>query len=159
MSVPSHWIFSVLCLADTWRARFLYYWKYWITTTFKPSLSFSSPLPKRHRKLEMDICNIPPLTLLVLRLLLIKGTRMQKIVKVFSTLSYWYSSESSCWILSDEYPCARVSDSFRLFSHYFVRTKLATSSIRANWLISVLYWSKDWSCIGAPRPEFCLLIV
>ena len=40
------------------------------------------------------------------------------------------SIKSSCWVLSDEYPLARYSVIFQLFSHQFLLTKLATSSTR-----------------------------
>ena len=45
-----------------------------------------------------------------------------------------YSLESSCGVISDEYPCARVSDFFLGFLHYLVLAKLATGSIRVNHL-------------------------
>ena len=43
----------------------------------------------------------------------------------------WYSFDSSCWELSDEYPFARVLI-FKAFLCHFVLAKLATSSIRVN---------------------------
>ena len=36
-------------------------------------------------------------------------TRKQRFLKNIWTLSCWYSLKSSHWVLSDEYPCARVS--------------------------------------------------
>ena len=63
----------------------------------------------------------------------IEGTRTQKILKIISILSCWYSLESPHWVLSDEYPFARVSVIFQLFSHYFVMAKLATSIERVKW--------------------------
>ena len=58
---------------------------------------------------------------------LIKGTSMQKFFKPIQTLPSWYSLESSCWVLSDEYSFARVSVIFQVFSHHFPLTKLANS--------------------------------
>ena len=40
--------------------------------------------------------------------------------------------DSSHWVLSDEYPYARVPVIFQGFLHHFVLAKLATSSIRVN---------------------------
>ena len=48
------------------------------------------------------------LTLLMLRLFSVQCTRLQKITKVIVTMSSGYSYESSHWVLSDEYPFARV---------------------------------------------------
>ena len=62
----------------------------------------------------------------------IQSTRMQRFLKTIETLSCWYSLESSHWVLSDEYPFARVSVIFQFFLHHFVLAKLATSSIRVN---------------------------
>ena len=42
-------------------------------------------------------------------------TKKQKIMKIILTLSYWYSLNSSCWVLSDEYPSARVSVIIHVF--------------------------------------------
>ena len=39
---------------------------------------------------------------------------------------------AKCWVLLDEYPCARVSVIFQGFLHHFVLAKLATSSIRVK---------------------------
>ena len=39
----------------------------------------------------------------------IQSTRTQIFLKIIKTLSCWYSLESSWWVLSDEYPFARVS--------------------------------------------------
>ena len=52
----------------------------------------------------------------------------QNILKTIRTLSCWYSLESSRWVLSDEYPFARVSV-ISVFLHHFELVKLATSSI------------------------------
>ena len=41
------------------------------------------------------------------------STRMQRFLKTILTLSCWYSLESSHWVLSDEYPYARVSVIFQ----------------------------------------------
>ena len=62
----------------------------------------------------------------------IQSTRMQRFLKTILTLSCWYSLESSHWVLSDEYPFARVSVIFQVFSHNFVLVKLAFSSIRVK---------------------------
>ena len=52
-------------------------------------------------------------------------------------------------MLSDGYPCARVSVIFRVFLHLFVLAKLATSSIRVN--ISSRVWLhktyKGYDCL------------
>ena len=39
----------------------------------------------------------------------IQSARMKIFLKTILTLSCWYSLDSSCWILSDEYPFARLS--------------------------------------------------
>ena len=57
---------------------------------------------------------------------------MQRFLKNIWTLSCWYSLESSCWVLSDEYPFARVSVIFQVSASFFVLAKLATSSVRVN---------------------------
>ena len=62
---------------------------------------------------------------------LAQNTRMQRILKTILTLSYWYPLESFRWILSDEYPGARVCH-FSVFLYPFVLAKLATGSIRVN---------------------------
>ena len=46
---------------------------------------------------------------------LVQGRKMPKVLKTIETLSFWYSLESSRWVLSDEYPYARVSVIFQLF--------------------------------------------
>ena len=46
----------------------------------------------------------------------VKGTRLQKILKAFWTMSCWYSLESSCWAQSDECPFPWVSV---IFSDFF----------------------------------------
>ena len=56
-----------------------------------------------------------PLTLSMLRLLSSKILKKQKSLKTIQTLSCWYSFESSHWVLSDEYPFARVSVIFQHF--------------------------------------------
>ena len=55
------------------------------------------------------------LTLLMLRLLSFKAQGCKDFWKNIWTLSYWYSLESSCWGLSNEYPFARVSVIFQVF--------------------------------------------
>ena len=62
----------------------------------------------------------------------IQCTKKQIIMKIIGTRSHGYSYESSRWVLSDEYPFARVSVIFQVFLHHFVLDKLATSSIRVN---------------------------
>ena len=54
----------------------------------------------------------------------VQRTMTQRFLITIQTLSCWYSLESSCRVLSDEYPFARVSG----FLHHFVLAKLATSS-------------------------------
>ena len=46
----------------------------------------------------------------------VQSTRTQRFLKSIETLSYWYSFESSRWVLSDEYPFARVSVIFRILA-------------------------------------------
>ena len=53
-------------------------------------------------------------------------------LKIILTLSCWYSFESFRWVLSGEYPFARVSVIFQVFLHHFILAKLATCSIRVN---------------------------
>ena len=50
----------------------------------------------------------------------VKSTRMQKSLKIIETLSCWYSLDSSWWVLSDEYPSARVSVIFRFFGSFCI---------------------------------------
>ena len=58
------------------------------------------------------------------------STRMQRFFKNHLTLSCWYSLDSIRRVLSDAYPCARVSIIFLVDSHYFTTAKLATSIIK-----------------------------
>ena len=67
------------------------------------------------------------LTLLMLRLL-VKAVKAQGRKDLYKTLSCRYSLDSSRWVPSDKYPCARVSG----FLHHFVLANLATSSIRVR---------------------------
>ena len=76
------------------------------------------------------------LTLSILRLLSSKAQELKISLQIIITLSSWYSLESPHRVLSDEYPFARVSVIFQLFSHYFVLIKLATSSIRVKVVMS-----------------------
>ena len=45
----------------------------------------------------------------------VQSTRMQRLLKTILTLSCWYSLDSSHWVLSYEYPFARVSIIFKVF--------------------------------------------
>ena len=45
----------------------------------------------------------------------VQRTRMQRFLKTFETWSCWYSLDSSRWVLSDEYPFARVTVNFLVF--------------------------------------------
>ena len=45
----------------------------------------------------------------------VPSTRMQRILITTLTLSSWHWLDSSCWVLSDEYPYARVSVNFHGF--------------------------------------------
>ena len=47
--------------------------------------------------------------------------------------------DSSCWVLSDEYPCDRVSIIFHVFLQDFVLTKLTTISIRVKLVVFKSY--------------------
>ena len=69
----------------------------------------------------------------MLRLLTTKA-QTQRFMKTISTLSCWYSMDSSRRVLSNEYllVCDRVSIMFLLFLHHFVLAKLATTSIRVR---------------------------
>ena len=62
----------------------------------------------------------------------VQSATMQRLLLTIKTLSYWYSFESSRWVLSNEYPFARVLVINVGFSHHFVLAKLATSSIRVK---------------------------
>ena len=46
----------------------------------------------------------------------VQRTRTQRYMKNILTLSCWYSLDSSSLVLSDEYPCARISVIFQVFS-------------------------------------------
>ena len=46
---------------------------------------------------------------------LLNYLQSRRFLKTVQTLSSWYSLESSCWVLSYEYPCARVSIIFQVF--------------------------------------------
>ena len=48
----------------------------------------------------------------------IQITRTQRSLETLQTLSWWYSSKSSCSVLSDEYPFARVSIIFQDFQDF-----------------------------------------
>ena len=48
----------------------------------------------------------------------VQSTKMQRFLKTIQTLSCWYSLESSRWVLSDEYPFARVSIIFQDFASF-----------------------------------------
>ena len=62
-----------------------------------------------------DWYGLDNLTLLMLRLLSSNAQKSKKKMKIILTLSSWYSLESSCWALSDEYPFAMVSIICKLF--------------------------------------------
>ena len=68
-----------------------------------------------------------------------QSTRMLRFFKTIKTLSYWYSLESSCWALSDEYPFAKGFKGFSGFLHNFVLANLAVSSISVNRKISSIW--------------------
>ena len=70
-------------------------------------------------------------------------TRTQRFLKTIYTLSCWYSLDSSCSALLDEYPCAMVSVIFQGFFASIVLSKLATCSIRVQFKNSIKltqYW-------------------
>ena len=58
----------------------------------------------------------------------IQCTKKQRNMKIILTLSCWYSLESSCWALSDEYPFAMVS----VISQLLVVISCWPSSKRVN---------------------------
>ena len=59
-------------------------------------------------------------TLPMLRLLSSKVQECKDILKNISTLSCWYSLDSSHRVLSDEYPYARVSVIFQVFASFCI---------------------------------------
>ena len=61
----------------------------------------------------------------------IQSTRTQRFLK---TLSCWYSLESSHWVLSDEYPHARVSVIFQLFCIILYCPNYPAVGLRRIWL-------------------------
>ena len=67
----------------------------------------------------------------MLRLLLSKAQGCKDFWKHLN-LSCWHSLDSSPWVLSDGYPCARVSVIYQFFLHHFVFAKLATISKRVK---------------------------
>ena len=68
---------------------------------------------------------------------MVQSTRMQIFLETIWTLSCWYSLNSSCRVLSDEYPFDRVSG----FLDHCVLAKVATSSIRVSTSAESLYRS------------------
>ena len=54
--------------------------------------------------------------------------RIQRILTTIWTLSCWYSLDSSRCILSDEYPCARLSTHFSGYLYHFVLAKIQNVS-------------------------------
>ena len=73
----------------------------------------------------------------------VQSTQTLKPLKTMPTLSCWYSLESCHWVLSDEYPFARVSFFFHVFFHHFILAKLATSSIRVNCALDEGAWALE----------------
>ena len=67
---------------------------------------------------SLSPCTINPLNA---KATLIHSTRAQRFLKTIQTLSSWYSLDSSSWALSDEYPCARFSDTLQLFCIILLR--------------------------------------
>ena len=61
----------------------------------------------------------------------VQRTMTQRFLKTIWTLSCWYSLNSSHWVLTDEYPCARIELISLYILQHFVLTKLATTSIKA----------------------------
>ena len=73
------------------------------------------------------------LTLPIIRVLSSKAQGCKIFLITIQTLLCWYSLESSHWVLSDEYPCARVSVILQVyFASFLCLAKLATSSIGVN---------------------------
>ena len=75
---------------------------------------------------------VPTFNPFAAEVIFVQCSKKQIIMKIIRTKSCGYSYESSRWVLSDEYPFARVSVIFQLFLYYFILTKLATSTIRVN---------------------------
>ena len=64
---------------------------------------------------------------------------MQTFLKTIVTLSQWYSLDSSRWVLSDEYPHARVPVIFLcVFLHYFALAKFSIGSSQLLDLITAI---------------------
>ena len=92
------------------------------------------------------ISEFSTLTLPMLRLLSFKA-QGRKDFGNHLTLPCWYSLESSRWVLSDEYPCARVQSFFSVsFLHHFVLAKLASSSMSMRGAIFMWPWC-DVTCL------------
>ena len=85
----------------------------------------------------------------------VQSSRTQIFLKNIESLSCWYSLDSSHWVLSDEYPFARVSVIIQVFLHNFVLAKLAISSIRVKHCFSlgtqVSSTTNNWLVITLPR--------
>ena len=80
-----------------------------------------------------------------------QSTRMQRFLETIKTLSCWYSLESSCWALSDEYPFAKGFNGFSGFLHKFVLANLAVSSIRVKLvLLCNLRWHFACDILAPP---------
>ena len=71
-------------------------------------------------------------------------------------MSCWYSSDSSHWVLSDEYLHAGVSIIFLVFLHHFVLPKLASSSIKGYCIVELMVLS-DISRRGIQVPRSFVL--
>ena len=107
------------------------------------------------------------LTLPMLRPLSSEAQKCKDFSQTIEILSRWYSLNSSHWVLSDEYPYARVSTFFR-FLHHLVLAKLATSSIRVpssrlSWYpttginVSIDQWFSPLSVVMGKKNDKLLL--
>ena len=78
-----------------------------------------------------------------------------KYLKNILNLPCWYSLDSSCWVLSDEYPCARVKIIFQVFASFCIG-QIATSSniwFKANkpWPEILMPGSQAWDPGSSPH--------
>ena len=81
-----------------------------------------------------------------------QSTRMQRFLKAIQTLSHWYSLNSSRWVLSDEYPFARVSVIFLGFCIHFHQQHKGLPFHAWSFCHS-LSQQDVWVTFGHPNPQ------
>ena len=91
---------------------------------------------------------------------LVQSTRRHQSLKTIWTLSCWYSLDSSWWVLSDEYPYARVSIIFQVFASFCNGHKISHQQHEGYY-----YWRGPSSshrlskhCEGGHSACLCVLI-